>query len=133
MAITFIIRAYTLPDSDAAGFFQVSAYATDYAASNAETRAAGKAAAAEIVAQFPKSVGLVATTCTRHEGTAEVCGYVSMSAKLATDGVNGGKNETGIKRYRSLRKHLARLGHTVEYRADASNSYRTLEAFEAAL
>ena len=96
---------------------------------------ATEADAVAFVAQFPKSLGLRATTLTRYEGGRSiVTGYVTFQAKLLADGTNGGRNESGVRRYRSLRKHAQRLGVAVEWKASRSvNVYQTEEEFEAAL
>jgi hypothetical protein len=95
------------------------------------------AAAQAIVAQFPKSAGIWATECREYLATGtKVWGYVSGRAALAKDGVNGGKNETGIKRYRSLAKAADKLGYTLDFAIQGSriaNGYTSREEFEAAL
>lgn len=60
---------------------------------------------------------------------------VRFTVHLSADGVNGGKNEAGIKRYRSFSKRLAVLGirPTFDPRATCVNAYRTLDEFESAL
>lgn len=91
-----------------------------------------KELAAEIAAQFPKSVNVRGQGM--NWGLAGITtGWVSFRATLAANGVNGGRNETGIRRYHNLIKHLARLGHAVEYEVNASNSYPSREAFETAI
>ena len=64
--------------------------------------------AKEIAADFPKSykvkVGCLATgTSTR--------GYIEIIARLTSDDTNGGKNETGINRFR---KFLNKASHTFD-------------------
>jgi hypothetical protein len=91
-------------------------------------------AAREIAALFPKSMKVRATTLTSYAtGEAVVTGIICFRAGLRSDGVNGGRNETGIKRYRSLVAKLAKHGFSTEYVAQWSNAYPTLEAFEAAI
>ena len=87
--------------------------------------------AKEIAALFPKMVGLTATTLSgSREGNT---GYLHFSVKLAKDGVNGGKNETGIKRLQRLLAVAAKNGLAVEYVANFSNSYPTMDAALAAV
>lgn len=80
------------------------------------------------VAQFPRSTGLRATTLSSADGTY---GYVTGSARLWADGVNGGRNEAGIKRLRSTLKAANKLGIPVVYRAWWGNSYPDMDEFEA--
>jgi hypothetical protein len=88
----------------------------------------------EIATQFPQLVKLGATTLHTYEkGECEEFGYLYFDAKLKANGINGGVNETGLKRYRSLRKHLARLGYSISYVAPYGNSYADEAAFEAAV
>lgn len=88
--------------------------------------------AAEIAATFP-------TSCKMRSGPVYRCdapvrGYVSCRVILTADRVNGGRNEAGIKRYRSVRRAIAKLGHTAVWVADrADNAYATEDAFEAAI
>lgn len=87
-----------------------------------------------IAARFPKSAGIKATTLTSHNGGATlVQGYLRMGVRLVSDGVNGGVNETGLRRYRSFRRAAEKLGLDVEYTTPYSNSYATEAAFEAAI
>lgn len=80
-----------------------------------------------IVAQFPKSAGLRAATLYGDpEGRT---GFVSLTVKLAANGVTGERNETGVKRLRSFLKKAEALGLAVEYRANAANSYPDQETF----
>lgn len=89
-------------------------------------------AEAVAAAGFPKSVGLRVSSLSGAEYDGDYardengvfhgewvhpwrCGIVTWRAYLSTDGVNKGKNESGLKRYRSLRRHLDRLGITAEY------------------
>jgi hypothetical protein len=94
--------------------------------------------AREVVAQFPKSLRMRATTCSGadyydHEVHDErygriwhsprtgdyshswSTGYVSFRVNCSPDGVNQGINEAGIKRYRSFRRHCERLGIPVQF------------------
>jgi hypothetical protein len=45
----------------------------------------------------------------------ETVGYVTIRAGLSADGVNGGKNETGIKRVKSFLAKAEALGFRVEW------------------
>lgn len=99
------------------------------------------AAAQAIAALFPKSHKVRATTLTRPIGDdlsangTEVVGYVSFEVGLNPTGNNGGRNETGIKRYRAFRKAVDRLGFPVEFdgRERCVNAYRTEAALDAAI
>lgn len=76
-----------------------------------------------LAASFPKSTkvrGGSLSTRTR-DGEPVVVGYVKFNANLVANGVNGGVNETGMKRYRSFRKHVAALGHPIEWGTRYSN------------
>lgn len=59
------------------------------------------------VTKFPKSCGLKATTI---GGCDQGNGWVRCEIRFAKDGVNGGKNETGIKRFKSIVKNAEKLG-----------------------
>lgn len=71
--------------------------------------------AKEIAARFPKSYGVKATTLTRpidHTNLDlgwERVGYVLAQAYLDSDGVNGGKNETGLARFAKIEAKLATM------------------------
>lgn len=96
------------------------------------TREAALAEASAILAGFgfPKSVGLRASIMYAQRGVVPTVG---MTAYLIADGVNGGRNETGIARYRRFVAYAERHGIPFVYRAGYGNSYPTREAFEAAL
>lgn len=88
-------------------------------------------AAAEAVARFPKSYRLVAVKG-RYDG--HDYGVVRTTVKLEGDDANGGKNETGIKRYRALLTKAEKLGYKVEYVAgQAVNAYLTRAELDAVL
>jgi hypothetical protein len=90
-----------------------------------------KEEAEAVVAQFPKSYGVKASTfatprpeefgfeATDHNGNERarntVLGSVIIDAIVRPDGVNGGINESGIKRIKSFLKKAAELGYMVEY------------------
>lgn len=82
------------------------------------------------VAKFPKSYGMHATTLVSN-GMRK--GYVTFRAALLKNGVNGGKNETGIGRYRKVMKALDTMGVRIGWVHPYSNSYMTRETFEATL
>lgn len=92
--------------------------------------------AREIIAQFPKYLKLHASTLTKIDTdtfeTSE-CGYINVRIQLLPDDVNGGVNETGIKRFLKLLEKLDRLGHTTEWKAGYGNSYDSLDEFLHAL
>lgn len=74
--------------------------------------------AIELASRFPKSAKVRGTAIggMRDEnGNRCERGWVGFIAKLATDGVNGGTNETGLRRFASFEKTVAALGLPVEY------------------
>ena len=74
----------------------------------------------EVAALFPKSVGFGR--------------YGDMFVKLTSNAVNGGVNETGIRRYRSLVRHAAKLGVEIVWTTgNVRNAYQTQADFEAAI
>lgn len=73
-----------------------------------------------LVRQFSKAAKVRATQFLAGHG--RVYGYVMFDARLMADGVNGGRNETGIRRYRSVRKTLAILDAKVEWTMNYTNS-----------
>lgn len=90
--------------------------------------------AAEWVAQFPKSLRIRLTTLTRpadgsYRNGSEVVPAAAIHASLLADGVNGGRNETGIAR---ARKALADPRLAAEWTANCVNSYATAADFLAA-
>lgn len=62
------------------------------------------------------------------EGEPAESGVTNFQASLRKDGVNGGVNETGIKRYKALRNHLDKVGTPVEWVRDSSYSGPNNEA-----
>lgn len=87
--------------------------------------------AAALVALFPKSAKLTAGRIMQNGG--RIGGFIRGSGKLATDGVNGGVNETAIRRYRAVVRAAAKLGIEIRWTArNYSNAYISREAFEAA-
>lgn len=94
--------------------------------------------AQEIAARFPKSLKVRGTTHTAwvREG-AEMRrldgGCVIARISLAPNKTTGERNETGIKRYRSIVRHLDRMGIELEWGTMYTTSYATREQFEAAL
>lgn len=78
-----------------------------------------QAAAADLVAEFPRYVKAKASALLTYELVEDTyCNYmvpiVVFSARLAEDGVNGGVNETGLRRLAAFRKTLTRLGLKAE-------------------
>lgn len=74
-----------------------------------------QAAAADLVAEFPRYVKAQASTLSTFERVDGVyynftLPIVVFHARLAADGVNGGVNETGLRRLAGFRKTLDRLG-----------------------
>jgi hypothetical protein len=91
-----------------------------------------KAAAQDFVAQFPKSIGWKASTCTDGRTT---WGTAGVTVQLSKDGVNGGVNETGIKRYKRAIVLLEKAGVEI-IEADynpRSNQFPSRAAFEATI
>lgn len=75
---------------------------------------------AELVSEFPKSVGVGVNG--------------RFIVKFAANQANGGKNEAGVRRYRSFIKHATRLGIEMTWNVRrATNGYRDQDAFEAAI
>lgn len=85
------------------------------------------------LANFPKSSKVFLTTLsTQREGKSVSLPYLSGHGSFVSSGVNGGKNETGIKRLHSILKAAHRAGVEIEYTISFSNSYPTLaEALHA--
>jgi hypothetical protein len=76
--------------------------------------------AREIAASFPKSLKVRATTLSTwtgswDDGTYEpkTYGYVTSTIELLPTGANKGLNETGIKRYWSLKRFAAKMKELV--------------------
>jgi hypothetical protein len=89
-----------------------------------------------VVGLFPKSAKLRAGTCgtMREDFTSgPTVGYVSVSITLAANGVNGGANETGVKRIASILKAADKAGLPVVWNDRLGNSYPTLAEFLADL
>ena len=80
----------------------------------------------------PKFVGLKAGSLS-YAGEAGMSGYVSFNANLLADKVNGGINETGLKRYRALVRVARAKGIEVEWRGRWANSYESQAALDEAL
>ena len=82
------------------------------------------------VAKFPKSLGFKAGTLYGSDNQNH--GFVSLSARLAKDGVRGEKNETGIKRYRRAMTLLQKADVPTTWGGERTvNAYRSREIFEA--
>lgn len=79
------------------------------------------ARAEALAAQFPARTGVRSGTLMRHDGRAND-GHIGWSARIGADGVNGGKNETGMKRYRALRRRAEELRLRVEWTMPYGNS-----------
>ena len=87
--------------------------------------------AKEIAAMFPKSVKMYATKLATYTpgdySDRFTVGLVNMEATLVANGVNGGKNEAGIKRVRSFMKNAEKLGFKTEYKMPYTNSLTEAE------
>lgn len=91
-------------------------------------------AARDLADRFPKYVKAYACPVSAHRETDYA--MVRIRAKLAVDGVNGGANETGMKRLRAAEKVLAAAGIEPAFgdRPDNwINVYRDRAAFDAAI
>lgn len=91
-----------------------------------------------IMSKFPKSAGLKRTTLTRpinndYLNGSETVPYISGYADFRKNGVNGGVNEAGIKRIRTLLKAAEKAGISVMYQATCTNSIPTLDDLLAGL
>jgi hypothetical protein len=99
------------------------------------TREQAREIAQAFAAHFPKSAGVRATSLggadydwdehgkiVSGSGRNWVSAYLTFRVQLRADGVNKGVNETGVKRYRALRRHAERLGYTVEWTTPFANS-----------
>lgn len=89
-----------------------------------------KELAAELAAQFPKSAGVKTSTLTYARDGSYANGSVTVptlrwQAHFESNGVTGSKNETGLRRYRSLRKHLDRLGYQVTWHAKTASEMQS--------
>jgi hypothetical protein len=100
-------------------------------AASVRARVSSLEEAERIAALFPKMIGLRAQTLRLQGG--EMVGYLSMNVKLAVDGVNGGRNETGIKRLARLLAVAEKNGIAVEYAPTCSNSFPTMDEALAAI
>lgn len=94
-------------------------------------------AAQALAAEFPKTTKVRATTLTSpidgdYTKGSRVTGIVTFQATTASNGVNGGTNETGIRRLRSFRKALAGLGISESIETPYSNSLSADEFEEMA-
>ena len=92
-------------------------------------------AAAEFVKQFPKSRGLKATTIDYTPGKTLTgrmarAGWVVGHINFSADGVNGGRNEAGIKR---LRAWLADPRLNITYVGRTAQQFPTLDEALAAV
>lgn len=88
-----------------------------------------------LAAALPRSTGVRGGALVDHSTRpATEHGLVQIQVNLAPNGSNKGANETGVRRYRTLRKHLAKQGIAVQFDGTAfANSYATEADFEAAL
>lgn len=112
--------------------FRVTATATSFEAS----MVVELGTQAEVAGRFPKSYQVHPNTLSRETYRSltevpagltidqtishsayghETLGYVQARAGLAANGVNGGKNEAGIKRVRSFLRKAEALGYRVEW------------------
>ena len=94
--------------------------ATIHAAAGVSLRVSITAATSEeiraLAAQLPKSIRL------QVQGN-----WAGLYVQLWADESNGGKNESGLRRVRSLRKNLAKLGITLEVTRPYDNAMTATE------
>lgn len=91
-----------------------------------------KSDAEAFLAMFPKSARLRIVSTGMLDGSTKWS--ARGEAKLSADAVNGGANETGVKRYRSMVKNAAKLNIPVVFvTSTAINAYASLEEFDAAI
>jgi hypothetical protein len=88
-------------------------------------------AAQEYLARFPKSAGLHVSTTSF--GASQKVWHVKGQARLLADGVNGGRNETGIKRFQRVLATAAKQDLPIRYETPFANSVPTLDALLALL
>ena len=81
---------------------------------------------------FPKSLRLSVNSCDYSDERGRTW-HVSFISRLLANGINGGRNETGVARYWRLTKLLADRSTAVVWRVDASNAYATQHDFERAI
>lgn len=100
-------------------------------------RGTDRAVAEALAAEFPKSAKVKVVTLSTHTpgdfSDAFDVPTLRFRADLRSNGVNGGVNETGLRRYRSLRRTIEKLGLAVEWTATSNNSYATEADFESAV
>ena len=77
-----------------------------------------------MLALFPKSVGLKLSTCDKVNGVTVP--WISGHANFRANGVNGGVNEAGVKRFKSLIKAANKAGIEIVMNPSFVGSYATL-------
>jgi len=88
--------------------------------------------AQDFAAQFPKLVRMTATECVCYNAGAESTrkGIIVVRIHLGADGVNGGVNETGLRRIKTLARICERLGIRLERKRNWANSAeRTIQEY----
>jgi hypothetical protein len=95
----------------------------------ARAKFANKAEAESFAAQFPKACGMKASEVAYWEnGEKKIYGSITVKAKLGSDGINGGTNETGLRRIKSLHHACSKLGIALTmHRTYANASTVTIE------
>lgn len=83
------------------------------------------------IANAPKGCKLRVTTCSHVGG--KVTFFASTYGRLLSDGVNGGVNETGIKRLATCLRWAGDLAYVSELTARTRNSYKTVAEIRSAL
>lgn len=112
--------------------FQIEAWHTNNKPSGIRVMCvfATLADAEAVASTMPK---MVKARTRRLFGSDAGTGFLDVMVDLCKNGVNGGVNESGIKRYRQLCKWCDANGHTVEYRPSFKNSYPSLAELDAAI
>lgn len=123
------IEAYYHGTEDAPTWARIG---SDYFATEAEAQEF------MVRAALPKSTGARVTRVglgDRYDRTHVY--YVRVRAiKLVADDANGGRNEAGIRRYRTVKRAAGKAGVVVDVdpsQARSSNRYASVAAFEAAI
>jgi hypothetical protein len=88
-------------------------------------------AAQAYLARFPKAAGLYVSHTSF--GNGQRAFHVAGRVKLLSDGVNGGRNETGIKRFQRVLATAAKQDLPIRYATPFSNSVPSLDALLALL
>jgi hypothetical protein len=87
--------------------------------------------------RFPKALSMYSTSLYNYRAEGDLpVGHIPMArntVKLWADGVNGGRNETGIRRLQRLVAFCREQGVPFEYVTGYANAYPTLDEAMAAV